>query len=180
MHGEINLLDLVFEPYLTENQIAARVNEMGRAIKIDLDGRRPVFISILSGSFVFAADLIRAVETDLEMAFVKLSSYAGTTSTGEIQTMMGLTENLEGRHIVVVEDIVDSGRTLHFFLHKMREKKPASLSVAAFLVKPSALQFDIEIKYKGFEIPNDFVVGYGLDYDGLGRNLPGLYQLKKG
>ncbi len=163
---------------LSEAQIRERVEALGRDLTERFRGKKPVFISILSGSFVFAADLIRAVETDLEMAFVKLSSYAGTESTGQIQSMMGLSEDLEGRHIVVVEDIVDSGQTLHFFLQKMAEKRPASLTTASFLVKPDALRFDVPIDLVGFSIPNDFVVGYGLDYDGLGRNLPGLWTLK--
>lgn len=170
--------DLEFELLLSETEIASRVKSLGATLTKRFSGQKPVFISILSGSFVFAADLIRAVETDLEIRFVKLSSYEGTASTGEIQTMLGLDEDLGGRHVVVVEDIVDTGRTLHFFMEKMRAMQPASLTIVACLVKPAALEFEVKIDFTGFEIENDFVVGYGLDYDGLGRNLPGIFQLK--
>lgn len=173
----IQLHDLHFDLFISKEAIADRVAEIGEALTGRFLGQKPVFISILSGSFVFASDLIRAVATDLEIVFVKLASYEGTASSGEIQTIMGLSESLAGRHVVVIEDIVDSGRTLHFFNQKLAEKQPASITTAALLVKPGALKFPVQIDFAGFEIADDFVVGYGLDYDGLGRNLPDIYQL---
>ena len=173
----IRLHDLDFELFIPKKEIAARVSAIGIALTERFLGKKPVFISILSGSFVFASDLIRAVDTDLEIVFVKLASYSGTTSTGEIQTMMGLSSDIAGRHVVVVEDIVDSGQTLHFFLQKLAEKSPASITTAALLVKPDALKFPVPIDFSCFEISDKFVVGYGLDYDGLGRNLPDIHQL---
>ncbi len=175
----IELHGLQFEPFISREEIAARVAAIGAALAERFEGGRPpVFVSILSGSFVFASDLIRAVDGDLEITFVKLASYSGTSSTGEIQTVMGLQSDLAGRDVVVIEDIVDTGRTLHFFLQKLNEKQPASVTVAALLVKPDALKFDVKIEHVGFEIPDKFVVGYGLDYDGLGRNLPDIFRLK--
>jgi hypoxanthine phosphoribosyltransferase len=140
-------------------------------------GLNPLFISILSGAFVFASDLIRAFDGDCEIGFVKLSSYKGTRSSGDVQTVMGLEKDLQGRHIVVVEDIVDTGRTLHFFHHHLQEQGPASITTVAFLRKPLAIEFPVPVEHIGFDIEDKFVVGYGLDYDGLGRNLPGVYQL---
>lgn len=174
----VQLHDLQFELFISKEAIAERVSAIGAALTERFVGERPVFISILSGSFVFASDLIRAVSTDLEIVFVKLASYSGTASSGEIQTIMGLSESLAGRHVVVVEDIVDSGRTLHFFNQKLAEQNPASITTVALLVKPEAMKFPVEIDFTGFEIADDFVVGYGLDYDGLGRYLPDIFQLK--
>ena len=136
-----------------------------------------MFIIILNGSFIFAADLLRALSIHAEMSFVKLSSYSGTTSSGNILTEIGLKENPEGRHIIIVEDIVDTGKTLFAFIPELEKRHPASIKIAALLSKPEALACDIKADYVGFEIANKFVVGYGLDYDGLGRNLPDVYEL---
>jgi hypoxanthine phosphoribosyltransferase len=164
--------DLQFKPMISREQIQDRVGDIGAALTTQLGDKCPLFISILSGAFVFASDLIRSFNTPCEVGFVKLASYQGTRSSGDVQTVMGLQNDLSGRHLVVVEDIVDTGRTLHFFLDHLRQQGPASICTVALLCKPDALQFEVPIDYVGFEIPDAFVVGYGLDYDGLGRNLP--------
>lgn len=174
---QVQIRDLSFQLLYSEAMVQERVKELGAALTKTHAGLNPLFISILSGAFVFASDLIRAFDGDCEIGFVKLSSYKGTRSSGDVQTVMGLEKDLHGRHLVVVEDIVDTGRTLHFFLDHLQQQQPASVSTVAFLRKPHAAEFDIPVELVGFEIENKFVVGYGLDYDGLGRNLPGVYQL---
>jgi len=173
----IQIRDLRFEPMLSEAEVQARVKVLGAALTEGLSGKNPLFISILSGAFVFASDLIRAFDDDCEVGFVKLASYVGTRSSGDVQTVMGLEKDLRGRHLVVVEDIVDTGRTLHFFLDHLRQQQPASICTVAFLRKPEAAQFPVPVDFVGFDIEDKFVVGYGLDYDGLGRNLPGVFRL---
>lgn len=173
----VKIHDLTFAPLFSEQELQTRVRELGIALTESFTGKNPLFISILSGAFVFASDLIRAFEGDCEVGFVKLSSYKGAQSTGAIQTVMGLEKELAGRHIVVVEDIVDTGRTLHFFLELLEQQNPASICTVAFLRKPDAVEFPVQVDLVGFDIENKFVVGYGLDYEGFGRNLPGLYQL---
>lgn len=176
----LHIRDLQFEPLLSEEQVQARVRELGHALTDHLAGKTPLFISILSGAFVFASDLIRQFKGDCEVGFVKLASYVGTRSSGDVQTVMGLQKDLAGRHLVVVEDIVDTGRTLHFFLNHLRQQQPASICTVTFLRKPEAAQFAVPVDYVGFDIEDKFVVGYGLDYDGLGRNIPGVYRLVEG
>lgn len=166
--------DLHFKPLITAEEIQARVTAIGSALTAQYQGKNPLFISILSGAFVFASDLIRSFDDHCEVGFVKLSSYKGTRSSGDVQTVMGLEKDLKDRHIILVEDIVDTGRTLHFFVGHLREQEPASICIVSLLCKPDALQFPVTIDYTGFEIPDEFVVGYGLDYDGLGRNLPDI------
>lgn len=175
----IQIHDLHFTSLLSEAQVQARVQELGSALTGRYSGQKPLFISILSGAFVFASDLIRAFKGDCEVGFVKLSSYAGTRSSGSIQTVMGIEKNLHGRHVIVVEDIVDTGRTLHFFLNQLQIQQPASICTVSFLRKPEAAAFPVQVDYVGYDIEDKFVVGYGLDYEGLGRNLPGIYQLSE-
>ena len=177
MSSQVRLHDLTFEPLIDEAVIQARVKELGAALKERYAGKTPLFISILSGAFVFASDLIRAYDDDCEVGFVKLASYTGTRSSGDVQTVMGLEKDLKNRHLVVVEDILDTGRTLHFFLQYLSEKEPASVCTVAFLRKPEAAVFPIEVDMVGFDIEDRFVVGYGLDYEQIGRNLPAIYQL---
>jgi hypoxanthine phosphoribosyltransferase len=177
MTASIQIRDLHFVPMLSEAEVQARVQALGEALSARFEGEIPLFISILSGAFVFASDLIRAYNGNCEIGFVKLKSYTGTRSTGDVQTVMGLEKDLSGRHIVVVEDIIDTGRTLHFFLEHLRSFNPASLCTVTFLRKPEAAQFEVPVDYIGFDIEDKFVVGYGLDYDGLGRNIPGVYVL---
>ncbi len=175
----VQVLDRCFEPYIDAATIAARIVHLGKEIDADYEGLNPLFIGILNGSFIFAADLLRAISVPAEISFVKLASYKGTSSTGNVVTAIGLEENLSGRHIIIVEDIIDTGRTMHAFIPELLQRQPASVKIATFLSKPEALVYpDIQVHYTGFSIPNKFVVGYGLDYDGMGRNLPDLYVLK--
>ena len=178
MSATIQIRDLHFVPFLAESEVRARVQVLGAALTKEYADKNPLFISILSGAFVFASDLIRAFEGNCEVGFVKLSSYSGTRSTGDVQTVMGLEKDLQGRHLIVVEDIVDTGRTLHFFHDYLRQKQPASIATVAFLRKPEAAQFDVPVEHVGFDIEDRFVVGYGLDYDGWGRNLPGVFVMQ--
>lgn len=171
------LHDKQFEPYISTEAIAARVAALGTIISQEYEGKNPIFIAVLNGVFVFAADLFRAVSIDAEISFIKLASYKGMSSSGSVVTAIGLEEKLNGRHVILLEDIIDTGKTLHDFLPEIMARHPASLRIVSFLVKPEALIHQVLADYTGFEIANEFVVGYGLDYDGLGRNLPGLYRV---
>jgi hypoxanthine phosphoribosyltransferase len=173
----VTVHDKVFKPFIDKATIERRVAELGKQIDSDYQGKRPLFLAILNGSFIFAADLFRCITIDAEISFIKLASYKGTTSTGNVVTAIGMEETLHHRHVVLLEDIIDTGKTLSSFLPEILSRQPASLKVATFLTKPEALQYDIRADYVGFEVPNKFVLGYGLDYDGLGRNLPELYEL---
>ncbi len=174
---EIKIHNKTFVPFISEEEIAKAVKNMARHITRDFKGKKPLFLAILNGSFIFAADLVRQCDLELEVTFVKWASYSGTQSTGKIQELIGLNEDIQNRHILIVEDIIDSGQTMQKLLRALHEQNPASLSIATLLLKPEALQCKLDIAYCGFEIPPDFVLGYGLDYDGLGRNLPQLYRL---
>lgn len=175
--SEIRVNDRTFVPYLTAAQIDAEVKRLGKEINRDYDGKRPLFIAILNGSFMFASDLFKEITIDAEICFIKLASYKGTRSTGHVITSIGLDESLKGRHVVVLEDIVDTGKTLNEFLPQLRDQQPASLKITSLLHKPEALIYPIEIDYLGFAVPNKFLLGYGLDFDGLARNLKEIYQL---
>lgn len=166
-----------FKPYLTEKQIQDRIQELGAEISKDYYGKKPLFIAILNGSFMFAADLFKSITIEAEICFIKLASYKGTSSSGHVITAIGLDVDLIGKHVIVIEDIVDTGKTLNEFLPKLHHQQPASLKIVSLLHKPDAARFPVKIDYTGFVIPNKFVVGYGLDYDGLGRNIPAIYQL---
>jgi hypoxanthine phosphoribosyltransferase len=173
----IKLHDKSFDIYLTEEKIQEKVREIAGALNRDYKDRKPLFIAILNGSFMFAADLFKQLSIEAEICFIKLASYKGMKSSGNIITAIGLDQDLYGREVVIVEDIVDTGKTLHEFLPKLEHQQPKSLKIAALLHKPEATQYKLTIDYTGFSIPNKFVVGYGLDYDGLGRNLKEIYQL---
>lgn len=175
----VQVHDKQFTPFINAATIRERILELGLQISEDYNGLNPLFLAILNGSFVFASDLFRALNIDAEISFIKLASYKGTSSTGNVITAIGMDENVNGRHIILLEDIIDTGKTLHSFLPEIEQRQPASLRIATFLTKPDALQYDVKADYVGFEIPNNFVLGYGLDYDGLGRNLPELYTLVK-
>ena len=166
-----------FVPYLSKEEIDASLDAMARAMSADLRGKNPLFIAILNGAFVFASDLVRRFDFECEISFVKFASYSGTKSTGKVLTMIGLDAEVAGRTVVILEDIIDTGKTMNEFLPKLRAQNPTEVKLAALLYKPAASQFNIRPDYTGFEIPNDFVVGYGLDYDGAGRNLPFLYRV---
>ena len=173
----ITVHDKTFETYLPEAQILQRVKEMADAINEDYAGKKPLFIAILNGSFMFASDLFKQLTIDAELCFIKLASYKGMKSSGKVVTSIGLEEDLFGKDVVIVEDIVDTGKTLHNFLPKLMHQQPRSLKIAALLHKSEATAFPLHLDYIGFDIPDKFVVGYGLDYDGLGRNFKEIYQL---
>jgi hypoxanthine phosphoribosyltransferase len=173
----IRLHDKTFDIYLSESTILEKVKEIAEQISNDYEGKNPLFIAILNGSFMFAADLFKQLTIDAEICFIKLVSYKGVRSTGHVTTAIGLDHDIFNRHVIIVEDIVDTGKTLGFFIPKLHHQQPASLKIAALLHKPEATLHPLEIDYTGFSIPNKFVVGYGLDYDGLGRNLREIYQL---
>ena len=173
----IQVHDKNFSPYLTAAQIDVQISRLADSINTDYAGKTPLFIGILNGSFMFASDLFKKISIEAEISFIKLASYKGTKSTGNVITSIGLDESLRGRHVVILEDIVDTGKTLHEFLPQLRDQQPASLKIAALLHKPEALIHPLNIDYLGFEVPNKFLLGYGLDYDGLGRNIKEIYQL---
>jgi hypoxanthine phosphoribosyltransferase len=173
----VTVHDKSFEIYLSDEVILKRVKEMAATISKDYEGKRPLFIAILNGSFMFASDLFKHLTTEAEICFIKLASYKGMKSSGNVVTSIGLEDDLFGKEVIIVEDIVDTGKTLHNFLPKLLHQQPKSLKIATLLNKPQATEFPLQLDYVGFSIPNKFVVGYGLDYDGLGRNLKEIYQL---
>jgi hypoxanthine phosphoribosyltransferase len=173
----IKVHDKSFGIYLSEEKILQRVKEIASTISKDYAGRRPLFIAILNGSFMFAADLFKHLTIEAELCFIKLASYKGLKSSGNVVTSIGLEDDLFGKEVIIVEDIVDTGKTLHNFLPKLHHQQPKSLKIATLLHKSEATEYPLELNYVGFDIPNKFVVGYGLDYDGLGRNLKEIYQL---
>jgi hypoxanthine phosphoribosyltransferase len=173
----ITVHDKTFETYLSEEKILSRVKEMADAINRDYQGKRPFCVAILNGSFMFASDLFKQLHIDAELCFIKLASYKGVKSSGKVVTSIGLDDDLYGKDVLIVEDIVDTGKTLHEFLPKLEHQQPASLKIATLLHKSEATKYPLKLDYIGFDIPDKFVVGYGLDYDGLGRNLKEIYQL---
>lgn len=168
-----------FRPMISAEEIAAKVTDLGQQISKDYEGKKPLILSILNGAFIFAADLVRALSIDCEMTFVKLASYKGTSTTGNVRTVLGLDMSLKGRHIIIVEDIVDTGNTLNNFFKELEKEEAASIALVTCFFKPDALQHPLNINYCGFKIPNKFIIGYGLDYDGLGRNYACIYQLNE-
>ena len=175
----IKLHDKEFDTYLSEKDIQEKIRLIADQLNKDYEGKKPLFIAILNGAFMFAADLFKYVTIDAEICFIKLASYRGMKSSGNVITAIGLDQDLYDRDVIIVEDIVDTGKTLSEFLPKLDHQQPRSLKIEALLHKPEATQFPLTIDYIGFSIPNKFVVGYGLDYDGLGRNLKEIYQLAK-
>lgn len=175
---EIKILDKYFIPYLTENEIQQKVKELATKINEDYKNKTPLFISVLNGSFMFSSDLFKYLTIDCEICFIKLASYKGTTSTGHIVTSIGLDAEIKHKDVIILEDIIDTGKTMHQFLPQVYNQQPSSLKIAVLLHKPEATEYAMKIDYCCFEIPNRFVVGYGLDYDGLGRNIREIYQLK--
>jgi hypoxanthine phosphoribosyltransferase len=174
----IQVLDKTFEIYLLEAAIQEKITALANQLNQDYAGKRPLFLSILNGSFLFTADLFKQITIEAEVSFIKLASYKGTSSTGNVITAIGLDINVKDRHVVLLEDIIDTGKTLHHYLPQLESLQPASIKIAVLLNKKEALQFPVRVDYDCFEIPNKFVVGYGLDYDGLGRNSKDIYQLQ--
>ena len=179
MSDTIQVHDKAFVPYLSSEEIIAKVKELADQLNHDYADKRPLFISVLNGSFMFSADLFKFLTIEAEICFIKLASYKGTKSTGQVLTAIGLDTDISGRDIIILEDIIDTGKTLNQFLPQVFNQQPSSLKIAVLLHKPEATIFPIKIDYTCFTIPNKFVLGYGLDYDGLGRNLAQLYQLKE-
>ena len=173
----IRIHDKTFEIYLSETAIQERVKNIADSINEEYRDKKPLFIAILNGSFMFAADLFKYLTINSEISFIKLASYRGMKSTGNVITSIGLDADLFGKDLIIIEDIVDTGKTLYNFLPKLKDHHPSSLKIAALLHKPEATRFPLNLDYVGFSIPDKFVVGYGLDYDGLGRNLKEIYQV---
>lgn len=173
----VTLKDKQFKPYISSDKIEAAVKKVANQINSELKNEMPLFIAVLNGSFMFAADLMKEIDLQCEISFVKLSSYHGTESTGKVTELIGLNQDIAGRTIVIIEDIVDTGNTIVKLTELLKSKNVKSYKIAAAFFKPSVYKKDIKIDYIGIEIPNDFVVGYGLDYDGLGRNFKDLLVL---
>jgi hypoxanthine phosphoribosyltransferase len=173
----IKIKDLEFIPYVTHSDILERIRELAININDDYQNKNPLFIAVLNGSFMFASDLMKRVDVRSELTFIKVSSYEGTESTGSIKEMIGIGQSITDRHIVIIEDIVDTGHTINHLLNEMSKMDPASIEVVTLFSKPESHQTKLYIKYTGFDIPNKFIVGYGLDYDGYGRNYQDVYQL---
>lgn len=174
----LQLHDLRFVPFLSSEEIQQAIQKIARQVNRDLVGKTPVFLGVLNGAFLFAAELVRHYQGDCEVEFIKLKSYQGTTSTGKVKELIGV-KDLQGKSVVVVEDIVDTGNTLSEIIGILQRHEVAEYKIATLLYKPEAYQKTHPIDYVGLEIPNKFVVGFGLDYNGLGRNLPEIYQLKE-
>jgi hypoxanthine phosphoribosyltransferase len=177
MSNVVSLHDKTFELYIHQKDIVLTVAELAERIATDYKGERPLFLSVLNGSFMFTADLLRHYTGECEVSFIKLASYQGTESTGKINELIGINESIKGRHIILLEDIVDTGNTIVALYDTLQAHAPASIKIATLLFKPEAYDKTIPVDYVGVTIPNKFVVGFGLDYDGLGRNLPNIYQL---
>jgi hypoxanthine phosphoribosyltransferase len=175
--NSIKVHDKYFIPYMSEEVLLNRIAELGKQIDSDYTDRRPLFIAILNGSFMFASDLFKNLTIEAEICFIKLASYKGTKSSGQVITAIGLDTDIVGRHVIVVEDIIDTGKTMSEFLPQLHNQQPASLKIASLLHKPEATEYPMTIDYLGFSVPNKFLLGYGLDYDGLGRNIREIYQL---
>ena len=180
MIDELTILDKTFLVYISTDQIQIRVNEIANKLNSSYKYKNPLFLAILNGSFIFAADLLKKISINCEVSFIKLASYFGTSSTGEITTMIGLSESLKGKDIIIVEDIIDTGRTMKNLLEILHDHNPASITIVTLLFKKEALIENIIPDYVGFEVPDKFLVGYGLDYNGIGRNLENIYFLKEG
>ena len=179
MEEEIVVHDRTFVPYLSQASIEASIKKIAENISADYANKDPLFIAILNGSFMFASELFKQLTIPAEICFIKLASYKGTTSSGHVITSIGLDVEVKGRHIIILEDILDTGKTLSTFLPQLHNMSPATLKIAALLHKPEATIYNVPLDYNGFKIPDKFVVAFGLDYNGLGRNIPAIYQLKE-
>ena len=175
----IHIHDKQFQPYISQQAIADKIQVIAHALDKDYKGKIPLFIAILNGSFMFASDLFKVLNIPAEICFIKLASYKGTKSSGHVVTSIGLDIDLFGRDVIILEDIIDTGKTMSEFLPQLFHQQPASLKICALLHKPEATIYPTTVDYRGFIIPDKFVVGYGLDYDGLGRNIKEIYQLKE-
>lgn len=177
--SEIKLHDLVFEPFINSTEIRETVDALAARIDRDYEGKNPILLIVLNGAFIFAADLVRTISIPIRLDFVKISSYKGTESSKKMNEHFLWQTPLTGQHVLIIEDIVDTGHTLAYLKEKINAEKPASLEIACLLLKPLAYQYPDRVEYHGRSIPNDFVVGYGLDYNGLGRDIPSIYRKKE-
>ncbi len=175
----VTIKDKTFEVSMPEAQIKARIKELAQQISKDMEGRNPLFLAVLNGAFVFAADLMREMTIPCEISFVKLASYQGTTSTGKIKEVLGINEDLHGRTVIILEDIVETGLTIKRMIESLGTRNPESVHICTLFFKPDRLQEDLDMEYVAFRIPNDFILGFGLDYDQQGRGLKDLYTLVK-
>lgn len=173
----VKILDKTFKTSIPEAEIKKHVKEVADRINHDMAGKNPLLIAVLNGSFIFAADLMRMITIPCEISFVKLASYEGTTSSGKITEVLGINEDLNGRTVIIVEDIVDTGLTMKRMIITLGTRNPKSIHICTLLLKPDKLTVDLDIEYAAMQIPNDFIVGYGLDYDQQGRNLPDIYTV---
>ena len=173
----IKIKDKTFKTSIPEAEILERVKAVADRINVDMVGKNPLLLGMLNGSFVFAADLMRMITVPCEVSFVKMSSYQGTSSTGKVKELIGLNEDIKGRTIIIVEDIVESGLTMQKIIETLKARGPEAVYVCTMLLKPDCLKVPLDIKYAAMEIPNDFIVGYGLDYDQQGRNLRDIYTV---
>jgi hypoxanthine phosphoribosyltransferase len=174
----MKILDLEFELYKKSDEIAKTVKKLGRQLNHDYEERNPLFLVLLNGAFIFAADLIREIKIPSEVSFIKLSSYLETSSTGSVRELIGLNNTIFNRNILILDDIIDTGLTLHHTVESLKELGAASVEVVVLFLKPESFKKNIDVRYVGFEIPGDFIVGYGMDYQGYGRNLKEVYIKK--
>jgi len=174
---KVKVLDKDFTPFIRQDEIQRMVARLAGEINSDYEGMHPLFLPVLNGAFVFAADLLRQITIPSTVSFVKYASYSGMQSTENVKILIGLNEDISGRHIIIVEDIVDTGITMDYLLQEIRKYTPASVRLACLFLKPEAFEKDFPIDYLGLEIPDVFIVGYGLDYNGYGRNLPQIYRV---
>ncbi len=171
----MKILDLEFKPYIDRSEILHNVRKMAESINLDYKDKDPLFLSILNGSFIFTADLLREINVPSQISFIKLSSYSQVTSTGKVKELIGLNDNVFNRNLIIIEDIIDSGLTLQHVRAALEDLGAASVEIATLFLKPESFHKGFDIKYVGFSIPNNFIVGYGMDYEGYGRNLPDVY-----
>jgi hypoxanthine phosphoribosyltransferase len=174
---EVQILDKKFGEFIPEKAIQDRVNELADRINHDFAGREVTFIGVLNGAFIFASDLFKKINLRAKITFLKLSSYSGTCSSGSVKKLIGWNEDLKDKNVVIIEDIVDTGDTLEHTINDLAGRNVSEIKVVTLLLKPAAYTKNIKLDYIGFEIPGDFVIGYGLDYDGFGRNLPSVYKI---
>ncbi len=174
----VKIRDKEFELFISEAEILKSIDRIAEQMNKDLEGKNPLFVCILNGSFMFASELMKRVNIPSEISFVRMASYQGTQSTGKIKEIYGLEENISGRTVVIIEDIVDTGHTMSLILEQLTGENPEEIKIATLLFKPDALKTDVKLDYVALEIPSDFIVGFGLDYDGYGRNLADIYKIK--
>ncbi|MGE4287353.1 MAG: hypoxanthine phosphoribosyltransferase [Salinivirgaceae bacterium] len=174
---EIQVLDKKFKVSIPSNEIEKAIQRMAQQINEDLAGKNVLFLGILNGCFMFAGDLFKSIDLECQITFLKLASYQGTSSSGNVKRLIGINEDMEGKTVVILEDIIDTGNTLESIIKQLKGYEPAEIKIATLLFKPEAYKGDIPVDYVGFEIPNSFIIGYGLDYDGYGRNLSDIYTI---